>query len=163
MTLIKSYLIFFKTLLFFLFDSIAIWKVHSPQQNELELILLIRQDAIGDFVMWLDTAKEYRKLYPPDKYKIVLAGNASWCDLAEELPYWDKVIPVDVKKFKTVSRYRWKLLRKIRKLKIETAVQPTFSREFYNGDSLIRASSAHYKVGSEGDMSNRSWLKKNII
>ena len=101
--LLKSNLIFFKTLLYFLFDSIAIWKVHSPQQNELELILLIRQDAIGDFVMWLDTAKEYRKLYPPDKYKIVLAGNASWCDLAEELPYWDKVIPVDVKKFKTFS------------------------------------------------------------
>ena len=160
--LLKSNLIFFKTLLFFLFDSIAIWKVHSPQQNELELILLIRQDAIGDFVMWLDTAKEYRKLYPPDKYKIILAGNASWCDLAEELPYWDKVIPVDVKKFKTFSRYRWKLLRKIRKLKIETAVQPTFSREFYNGDSLIRASSAHHKVGSIGDMSNRSWLKKRL-
>ena len=160
MTLLKSYLIFFKTLLFFLFDSIAIWKVHSPQQNELELVLLIRQDAIGDFVMWLDTAKEYRKLYPPDKYKIVLAGNASWCDLAEKLPYWDKVIPVDVKKFKTFSRYRWKLLRKIRRLKIATAVQPTFSREFYIGDSLIRASSAHQKVGSEGDMSNRSWLKK---
>ena len=160
MTLLKPYLIVVKSLLFFLFDSIVLWKSQSPQHNKLKLVLLIRQDGIGDFVMWLDTAKEYRKLYPPDKYKIVLAGNKIWCDLAEELPYWDKVIPVDVKQFKTFSSYRWKLLRKIRKLKIETAIQPTYSREFYRGDSLIRASRALRKVSSEGDMSNRNWLKK---
>ena len=160
MTLVKSNLIFFKTLLFFLFDSLALSNVQYSRNNQLKLILIIRQDAIGDFVMWLDTAKEYRKLYPPDKYKIVLAGNKIWCDLAEELPYWDKVIPVDVKQFKTFSSYRWKLLRKIRKLKIETAIQPTFSREFYHGDALVRASGALRKVSSEGDMSNRNWLKK---
>ena len=160
MTLLKPYLIVVKSLLFFLFDSIVLWKSQSPQHNKLKLVLLIRQDGIGDFVIWLDTAKEYRKLYPPDKYKIVLAGNKIWCDLAEELPYWDKIIPVDVKQFKTFSSYRWKLLRKIRKLKIETSIQPTYSREFYRGDSLIRASLALRKVSSEGDMSNRNWLKK---
>ena len=78
MILLKPFLIVIKTLLFFLFDSIAFWKTLSPQQNQLELVLLIRQDAIGDFMMWLDTAKEYRKLYPPDKYKIILAGNKIW-------------------------------------------------------------------------------------
>jgi len=162
MTLVKSNLIFFKTLLFFLFDSLALSNVQYSRNNQLKLILIIRQDAIGDFVMWLDTAKEYRKLYPSDKYKIVLAGNKIWCDLAEELPYWDKVIPVDVKQFKTFSSYRWKLLRKIRKLKIETAIQPTFSREFYHGDVLVRASGALWKVSSAGDMANRNWLKQFI-
>ena len=43
--------------------------------------------------MWLDTAKEYRKLYPPEKYELVLIGNSLWYSLAKELPYWDKVIP----------------------------------------------------------------------
>ena len=85
-----------------------------------------------------------------------------WCGLAKQLPYWDKVIPVNVKQFKTFSRYRWKLLRKIRKLEIETAIQPTFSREFYHGDSLIRASRALRKVSSDGDMNNQNWLKKNL-
>ena len=160
MTLLKSNLIFFKTLLFFLFDSIAIWKVYSPQQNELELVLLIRQDAIGDFVMWLDTAKEYRKLYPADKYKIVLVGNKIWYDLAEELPNWDEVLAVDVKRFKTFSGYRWILLRKIRSFGAQIAIQPTFSREFYHGDSLVRASKATRKISSIGDMGNRNWLKK---
>ena len=162
MTLLKPCLIVIKTLLFFLFDSMALLKSSSLQQNELELVLLIRQDAIGDFVMWLDSAKEYRNIYPPEKYKIVLVGNKIWCDLAEELPYWDEVLAVDVKQFKTFSRYRWNLLRKVRNLCIQIAIQPTFSREFYNGDTIVRASQASRKISSVGDMGNRNWLKKII-
>ena len=162
MTLIKTYLIVIKSLLFYLFDSMALLKAPSTQLNKLELVLLIRQDAIGDFLMWLDTAKEYRKLYPPEKYKIVLTGNKIWCSLAEELPYWDEVIAVDVIKFKTFSRYRRNLLWQIRNLKADVAIQPTFSREFYNGDSLVRASKAFRKISSVGDMGNRNWLKKII-
>ena len=162
MTLLKPFFIIVKSLLFLLFDSIALRNTPSPKHESLELVLLIRQDAIGDFVMWLDTAKEYRQLYPPDKYKIILVGNKIWCGLAKALPYWDEVIEVDVKQFKTFSRYRWDLLRKIQNLGVQIAIQPTFSREFYHGDSLIRASDALRKVGSVGDMSNRNWLKKTI-
>ncbi len=162
MTLLKPFLIIIKSFLFYLFDSLALWKVPSPQLNELELVFLIRQDAIGDFVMWLDTAKEYRNIFPPDKYKIVLAGNKIWCDLAEELPYWDEILMVDVKQFKTFSRYRWDFLRKVRNLGVQISIQPTFSREFYHGDALVRASGALWKVSSAGDMANRNWLKKFI-
>jgi len=162
MNLLKPFLIFIKSLLFFLFDSLALWKIPSQQPNELELVFLIRQDGIGDFVMWLDTAKEYRNIFPPDEYKIVLAGNKIWCDLAEELPYWDEKLMIDVKQFKTFSKYRWDFLRKVRNLGVQISIQPTFSREFYHGDALVRASGALRKVSSAGDMANRNWLKKFI-
>ena len=162
MNLLKPFLIFIKSLLFFLFDSLALWKIPSQQPNELELVFLIRQDGIGDFVMWLDTAKEYRNIFPPDKYKIVLAGNKIWCDLAEELPYWDEKLMIDVNQFKTFSKYRWDFLRKVRNLGVQISIQPTFSREFYLGDALVRASGALRKVSSAGDMANRNWLKKFI-
>ena len=162
MNIFKTCFIIIKTLLYCLYDSVALWKTPSPQKNRKAVLLLIRQDAIGDFVMWLDTAKEYRKKFPPDKYKIVLVGNKIWCDLAEELPYWDEILMVDVKKFKTFSRYRWNLLRKVRNLGVQISIQPTFSREFYHGDSLVRASKAARKISSVGDMGNRNWLKKFI-
>ena len=162
MTLLKPYFIIIKSLLFFLFDSIALWRIQSPQQNQLELVLLIRQDAIGDFVIWLDTAKEFRYLYPSEKYKIVLVGNALWYGLAKTLPYWDEVIPVDIKQFKTIFSYRWNLLKQVRNLGAQIAIQPTFSREFYHGDTLVRASGAPTRISSEGDMSNRNWLKKKL-
>ena len=156
----KSALVFFKAILYFIFDSIAVQGIPTSQENTKKTVLLIRQDKIGDFIIWLDTAKEYRKLYPPEKYKIVLLGNSLWADLAEKLPYWDQVIPVNATKLKTISRYRRNLLRIVRKLKAEVSIQPTFSREFYHGDSLGRASGAIRNIGSVGDMSNRNWLKK---
>ena len=131
-----------------MFDSIALWVAIVPKHNQQKLVLLVRQDAIGDFVMWLDTAKEYRNIFPPDKYKIVLAGNKIWCDLAEELPYWDEILMVDVKQFKTFSRYRWDFLRKVRNLGVQISIQPTFSREFYQGDALVRASDALRRQGA---------------
>ena len=158
----KPYFIIIKSLLYYLFDSLVLWKTPSPQKNQLEVVLLIRQDAIGDFVMWLDTAKEYRELYPSENNRIVLVGNAVWFDLAKGLPYWDEVLPINVKKFKTFSSYRRNILRKVNSFGAQIAVQPTFSREFYHGDSLVRASNAFHKVSSVGDMSNRNWLKKTL-
>ena len=162
MTLFKPFLVIVKSLVFYIFDSFALCDAHSPQKNKFELVLLVRQDAIGDFTMWLDTAKEFRQLFPAKKYKIILIGNASWCGLADEFPYWDQVLPIDSKKFKSFSGYRWGLLRKINNMRAPIAIQPTFSREFYHGDTIIRASTALRKVGSVGDMSNRNWLKKII-
>jgi len=159
MNLLKPYLIIIRSLLFILFDSIALWAAKVPKHNQQKLILLIRQDRIGDFILWLDTAKEYRKYYPPENYKIILIGNAIWSDLAKELPFWDEVLPVNVKAFKSLSRYRWNILRKVRNFGAKIAIQPTYSREFYHGDSLIRASNASKKVSSAGNMSNRDQLK----
>ena len=159
MTFFKPYLIIIRSLIFILFDSIALWVTKDHKRNQMKMVLLIRQDAIGDFILWLDTAKEYRKYFPPENYKIVLIGNALWCDLAKELPFWDEVLPINIKAFKTLSKYRWKILRKVRSFGAEIAIQPTYSREFYHGDSLIRASNASKKVSSAGDMSNRNQLK----
>ncbi len=163
MTLLKPYLILIRSLLFILFDSIALWVAKDPKRNQPKVVLLIRQDAIGDFILWLDTAKEYRKHFPPENHKIVLIGNALWCDLAKELPFWDEVLTVNVKAFKTLSRYRWNIIRKVKSFGAEIAIQPTYSREFYHGDSLIRASNASKKVSSAGNMSNRDRLKVTIL
>ena len=162
MTFLKPFLIIIRSLLFILFDSIALWVAIVPKHNQQKLVLLVRQDAIGDFILWLDTAKEYRKYYPPENCKIILIGNALWSDLAKGLPFWDEVLPVNVKAFKALSRYRWNILRKVRNFGAKIAIQPTYSREFYHGDSLIRASNASKKVSSAGNMSNRNQLKSNL-
>ena len=142
MTIFRPFLIIIRSLVFIFFDSIALWFAKDLNQNQLKIVLLIRQDAIGDFILWLDTAKEYRKYFPPENYKIILVGNELWFDLAKELPFWDEVLPVNVKAFKTLSFYRWEILRKVRSFGADIAIQPTFSREFYHGDSLVRASNA---------------------
>lgn len=123
-------------------------------------LLLVRLDSIGDFILWLDSAKEYRRLYP--EQKITLIANSAWAELAESLPYWDEVCPVELRQLTGNPLYRWKLLSKIRQAGFEVAIQPTFSRVFMHGDSIIRASGAKHRIGSQGDLSNISVRDKTI-
>ena len=160
----KIYLIVFKILnliynicLYFLDYSIVLSYHSQEAENK---ILIIRLDAIGDFILWLDSAQHFRKLYP-DK-KIILLGNMAWTDLAKNLPYWDEVWPLDRFKFYRNPLYRFHLLRKIRKAGFDVVIQPTYSREFLYGDAIARISGARKKIGSVGDCSNIRLLSKKI-
>src|SRR5674476_373550 len=128
--------------------------------NQKDGIVLIRLDTIGDFIIWLDTAKEYRRIYP--NQKITLIANVVWADMARGLPYWDEVWPVKLRDLSWKPFYRWALLRKVSHANFETAIQPTFSRVFMHGDSVIRASHATHRIGSIGDMANSKARDKAI-
>ena len=158
MLFLKPFYLFFVTVVTFIFDSCVIITLRKPAHSN--GIGLIRIDSIGDFILWLDAAKEFRNLYP--NAKITLIANHVWSDLAMLLPYWDDVIPVDRKKFTRNFLYRFKTLRQIRQIGFELAIQPTFSREYLRGDSLIRASRASSRIGSKGDLSNITVWQKNI-
>ena len=119
-------------------------------------IALVRLDAIGDFVLWLDAAKEYRVHYP-DK-KIILIANSLWSQLALEFPYWDEVWPIHPGKFAKNYFYRWKWLRRISKHGFDMAIQPTFSRQILTGDTVVRATNAPSKIGFDGDIGNATEL-----
>lgn len=137
--LFKRLLIYFEYLIFF-----------NLIDGQKEGIVLIRLDAIGDFMLWLDSAKEYRKIYPHQK--ITLVANASWADMANNLQYWDEVWPVNLTSLRSNLPYRWGVLRKIRRANFKIAIQPTYSRVLLYGDSLIRATNAMERIGSCGDI-----------
>src|SRR6476659_1682428 len=75
-------------------------------------VLLVRLDLIGDFILWQRTAANFRALYPGRP--IVLAANALWAPLASQLPYWDRVIPIDVPRLDLDRSYRIKTFLSIR-------------------------------------------------
>jgi len=109
-------------------------------------VLIIRLDAIGDFILWLDSA----------------LGNQVWTDLAKKFPYWDEVWELDRRKFCRNLPYRVRLLKKIREADFDIVIQPTYSREFLYGDAIVRISGAREKIGSVGDCSNIRPIEKKI-
>lgn len=125
-------------------------------RNEL---LLVRLDLIGDFIIWLDAAKEFKHLYPVKR--IVLYANAVWAPLAEQLAYWEEVISVDVNRLRFDNIYRFKLLCEVHSRGFDIAIQPTYSRE-YVSDLIIRASNARQRIGHQGDTNNISPENKVI-
>lgn len=110
-------------------------------------VLIVRTDSIGDFILWLDAAKELKHLYPPNEYRITLLANQEWVDLAKSYPYWDEVITVDRDQFASDFIYRWIFLRKIYTSHYDRCIHPIFSRIFTLGDAIVRISASRERVG----------------
>lgn len=147
----KSIIRYFQRWLFLAMDYLIFTFCQSPTSNNLALV---RLDAIGDFIIWLDSAKEYRSIF--FDRRISLIANAAWADLARGLPYWDEVIAIDIRRFTRNPLYRWTRLSMVIRGNFELAIQPTFSRVLLHGDSVIRATRATLRIGSIGDMNNIS-------
>ena len=144
-------------LLLFVLDSLV---TVVPPGKKTSSVLITRLDAIGDFVIWLNSAKEFRSLYPNSR--ITLCVNSVAYDLAKALPYWDDVLEINVKRFSRNLIYRFKLLLQLRRRGFNTVVHPTYSRVFLHGDSIVRVTGAKHRVGSIGDLTNSHPILKRI-
>lgn len=147
-----------RSLLFFVADTILL-AVENPRQQA-GLICMVRLDNIGDFFLWLDSARQLRDYYQGKR--IVLVANRAFADFAQTLPYWDEVMPVDVARLEKSVSYRWRAFGALRRMGAETVVHPVFSRVFLTGDSVVRILGARYRVGSSGDLSNIAEWQKRI-
>jgi ADP-heptose:LPS heptosyltransferase len=124
-------------------------------------LLVIKLDAIGDFILWLDFAKGLREFYPSATHEVTLVGNRAWADLAEKLPYFDRVVPIDRMGFILNPLYRFRMMFRIRRGGFDTVVDPTFSREFPLSPSIVRVCGAKTRMAPQGDTSNqRPWQKR---
>lgn len=126
----------------------------TPIQSRRNHVLIVRLDGIGDFVLWLDAARTLVSYYHDQGYSVVLLGDQVWANWADEMHLADEVWSLDVHRFVHNLPYRWHWSRRIRKAGFSIAIQPTFSfsRRFLLGDSVIRASGAPVRIGSEGDI-----------
>jgi ADP-heptose:LPS heptosyltransferase len=124
-------------------------------------VLIIRLDAIGDFVLWLDAAQATVRYYKSQGKKVVLLANAIWALWAKELSIFDDVIALDRRSFEWNMLYRYSIASRIRILGCAIALHPTSSREWLTGDSVMRLSGAVERIGSSGDSANiEPWQKR---
>ena len=126
--------------------------------NYRDNVVFVKLDAIGDFIVWLGFVPTLRKHY--QSQHLVLVCNKVVSELALNTGLFDTVVPLDLKRFQADWIYRFRILRRIRKIRCITAIQPTHSRRFLLGESIIRCSGAQKRIGFLGDTSNCSNLEK---
>ncbi|MBI5206674.1 MAG: glycosyltransferase family 9 protein [Candidatus Firestonebacteria bacterium] len=150
-----------KFLIFFLADLIAIRK---PDKIVPKTLLLVRMDTIGDYVLFRNFIEILKKSVQYKDYQITLCGNIIWKDiaLAFDKEFINDFIWINTDKFDENIFYRFKILRNISQKGFEIAIQPSFTRLFSYGDSIIKASYANIKIGSIGDPKSIKKWKKNI-
>lgn len=124
------------------------WLVSSIPPSDFDDVLILRLDQLGDFVLWLDSAKEYRKLY--HNKRLTLLVNANWYDFAKSLPYWDDVIPLDTMRFRLAPWYRLNFLLFIRRKGFDIVICPRHSVKFTLEPPIVAISGAQQKIVCEG-------------
>ena len=134
---------------FYWMEYILLKFIPSKRGNS---ILIMRLDAIGDAIIWLDAAKEFKKHFA-DKH-VVLLCNEVWKEIANELPYFDEIIPINRSKFFKNIGYRFKILKSLKKRNFEQIINTMYSRDYFVTDSLIRNISSNNKIGSLGNYEN---------
>ena len=89
----------------------------SAIKTQNESLLLIKNDEIGDYILFRNFLKDIRKSKKYEGYQITLLGNIIWKQLFDEFDnaYVDEVIWIEKKKFQKDLRYRFALLKTIRK------------------------------------------------
>ena len=138
-----------------------LWVMRSPVPSGNDAALLVRLDAIGDFVLWIDAAQALVKWLHGQGKRVVLAANASWAAWAEDLQIFDQVFPIDTREYQRNPGYRASIGKQIRALGCSVAINTTYSRTWLLGDSVVRVSGARERIGSIGDRSNcNSWQMK---
>lgn len=122
-------------------------KVETGKKN----ILIIRPDAIGDYIVWSDSAKAYKQIFPTEKYTITFLGNPACIDLAKASGYFDESTAFDRKKFIFNLSYRISTWKMLKNTPYDTIIYPAYSQEFCSGASLIIHLKAKNKIGIVSD------------
>ncbi len=145
----------------FIDKLVGIFTRYNLQKNTL---LIIRLDAIGDYILFRNFLEELANDQTYKNYKRVLCGNIMWKSLFEE---WDKetvndVIWIDRKEFYQNPFYRYQKQKEIRRQGFEIAIESTYSRLLLFGDAIVNVSGAEKRIGNEGNTDNLIEKEKKL-
>lgn len=128
-------------------------------------MLLIRLDAIGDYVLFRNFIKILKESKKYKNCKITLCGNTTWKELAENLDkdVVENFIWINRKDFYGNLIYKHKILKQIHNYGFETAIETTYSREVLFGDEIIKVSGATERIGNTGSIDKHSKWKRNLF
>jgi ADP-heptose:LPS heptosyltransferase len=116
-------------------------------------VALVRLDAIGDFVLWLDAAGGFRNAWP-DRH-LVLVCNKACASIAQAAGLFDEVVPIDAGRLNFAGNFKFR--RQLRhQLEthfsggVELVVQTAYNRRVYT-DLVVSAILAARKVSVRDD------------
>lgn len=134
----------------------AVRRLVSPAAPQEDRLLVIRLDAIGDYLLFRPFLKKLRESSYARGKEITLLGNQLWRDLAIswDSEWVDHFIWLDRKRFYADPVYRFNLQREIRQQGFGELINTTYSRYLLFDDAIVRTSAVPKRLGSVGDCEN---------
>ena len=138
--------------------------VRPGKGRESNALLVIRLDAIGDYVLFRNFLEVLRQSSTYGGCHMTLLGNSAWRELAEQLDSGvvDRFVWLDRNRFGKNPFYRYGMLKKMASGGYTTLLHPTYARERDVGDNIVRLVGAKEKIGYDGDVFNLSEKEKAV-
>ncbi|MEO7530571.1 MAG: glycosyltransferase family 9 protein [Sediminibacterium sp.] len=117
-------------------------------------LLIVRVDEIGDYVLWHVFIQEIVNADQFKGYKIHFCGNQSWKTLFNtfDAKWVDRSFWMDKVRFKKEMTYRYRFLKLIYRQGYDTVINPTFSRDKRNDDSIVKVAKAPETFGMKANL-----------
>lgn len=162
--MIARYLSFFSRLFSYLCCHLAFpvytlvnrHRLYTCTLSTKKQIAFIKIDALGDFVLWINSAQALSKHY--SEFDRILLCSYQSLSLAESLGFFDKVIPIDTTRYCNDFIYRLKVYTILTNYKFECILQCNFSRLPWLHDDLVFSIQCTHKIAPLGDLLNSSPL-----
>ena len=132
----------------------------KPVSENCRSILILKTDAIGDYLLFRNYLEEISNHFRPIGYKVFLAGNLAWKDLALELDscFLDGFFWLDRGGMnrKPDEKHQIQFLSEINEQTYYSLLYPNYSREWEAGDFLAGHIPCRNRFGFRGNLLNES-------
>ena len=90
------------------------------RRNKLYDLIIIKNDRIGDYVIWHDTISAYKEKYKGQK--VLLICNDTVLSLAKQEDFFTDILSFNLNKIKKSPSYAYKLFNQLKGYKSETVI-----------------------------------------
>ncbi|MBC7485711.1 MAG: glycosyltransferase family 9 protein [Cytophagaceae bacterium] len=124
------------------------WGAEKNVEIEEKTLVIVKNDFIGDYVLFRNVLPYIRQSEKYKDYKIILIGNITWKNLAETLDaqYYDEMIWVAYDKLFKNFRYRSRTIKSLLSRGFDTLFYPVYTGEYYTETFLISKIKANKKI-----------------
>lgn len=116
------------------------------------VLLVLRPDAIGDYILFRPWLRWLREASPWAGWRIVIAGNQVWRELALEFDAdcFGDALWIERRRLMRSPLSFLRIARRLRRFRADLLLYPVASRELL-GDLLVRTSGARQAIAAECD------------
>ena len=109
-------------------------------KKETGRVLETRTDGLGDFILWLDCAREMRERYKDRTIVLILDSTKPTAELARRTGYFDEVLEVGIHNYT-----RFATILRMRRMSFDLVLQPVYTRLLFT-DILLFACRARERI-----------------
>lgn len=131
------------------------------RHNDTLNILIIKTDALGDFILFTPALKAYREMYP--KAHIVLLVRTATLPLAESCTYVDEVWDYNPALYESNAQRHWHWFRRLSSANIDIAIDAIYSCNDYLTTCLAAWSGAPLRYGFADSSGKKRYPRRLYI